>query len=140
MAPALRIEGSRFVDRLGREVILRGINVSGDCKLPAKPDLPSREERGFWEGDYVSFVGRPFSLASAPEHFARLRAWGYDEVRYIFAWEALEHAGPGIYDEEFVQHTIETLRIAGQFGFRVFMDPHQDVVWFLYLHFIFSLA
>jgi len=128
MPPALRIDGARFTDRLSREVILRGINVSGDSKLPSNPVLPSREEEGFWDGDHVSFVGRPFSLSNAPEHFARLRSWGYDTARYVFTWEALEHSGPGIYDEEFVQHTIATLRIAGEHGIKVLMDPHQDVV------------
>lgn len=34
----------------------------------------------------------------------------------------------GIYDEEFIQSTIKTLNKAKEYGFMVFMDPHQDVV------------
>jgi glycosyl hydrolase family 5 len=127
MPPALQVEGGRFLDPLGREVILRGINVSGDSKLPTSPLLPSHEENRFFDGDSVSFVGRPFSIASAPEHFARLRSWGYDVLRYIYTWEAIEHEGPGRYDDEFIEHTVSVLRLAGEYGFKVFLDPHQDV-------------
>lgn len=128
MVPALRIDGSRFIDGLGREVILRGMNLGGDSKLPTRPDIPSREENGFFDGDNVSFVGRPFGLDTAHEHFGRLRSWGYDVLRYVYTWEAIEHEGPGKYDEEFCEHTVQTLRIAREYGFKVFLDPHQDVV------------
>ncbi|KAL9000794.1 MAG: hypothetical protein Q9169_000548 [Polycauliona sp. 2 TL-2023] len=128
MAPLrLRIEGRTFRDSNNREVTLRGINVAGDAKFPASPDLPSNKSEHFYEGDDVSFVGRPFSVAEAELHFSRLKRWGYTLIRYIFTWEAIEHAGPGIYDEEWVQHTIQVLRLAKDHGFYVFMDPHQDV-------------
>ncbi|KAA8566590.1 hypothetical protein EYC84_009136 [Monilinia fructicola] len=45
----------------------------------------------------------------------------------FFTWEAIESGGPGIYDEEWIQHTIEILRLAKSYGFYIFMDPHQDV-------------
>jgi hypothetical protein len=41
-------------------------------------------------------------------------------------WEALEHAGPGQYDTEFLEYIEELLKIAGEYGFYVFIDPHQD--------------
>ena len=125
--PRLRIDGSTFRDPQNREVTLHGINIAGDSKLPAHPPLPSHTHEHFFEGDTVSFVDRPFPLRNAHTHFARLKRWGYNTLRYVFTWEALEHAGPGNYDEEFIQHTIEVLRVAGQYGFYVFMDPHQDV-------------
>ena len=124
----LSIDGTRFRDAAGREVTLRGINVSGDAKLPRQPDLPSHIPDGFLDADHVSFVGRPFSQEEAREHFGRLKRWGYNTIRYIFTWEALEHEGPGKYDEDFIQHTISILRIAKEYGFYIFMDPHQDVV------------
>ncbi|KAI4276813.1 MAG: hypothetical protein L6R38_005572 [Xanthoria sp. 2 TBL-2021] len=128
MAPLrLRIEGRTFRDTNNREVTLRGINVAGDAKFPTSPNLPSHKFDHFYEGDDVSFVGRPFSVDEAHLHFSRLKRWGYTLIRYIFTWEAIEHAGPGQYDEAWVQHTIQVLRLAKDYGFYVFMDPHQDV-------------
>lgn len=106
---------------------MRGINVAGDAKYPKSPDLPSFVADKFFEGDDVSFVGRPFPLEDAHMHFKRLRKWGYNTIRYIFTWEAIEHSGPGKYDDDWVAFTIEVLRIAKEYQFYVFMDPHQDV-------------
>lgn len=129
MAPLrLRIQGRTFRDSENREVTLHGINAAADAKYPATPDIPSHVGDKFFEGDDVSFVGRPFSVEDAATHFKRLRRWGYNTIRYIFTWEAIEHAGPGKYDEEWIQHTISILRVAKGFGFYIFMDPHQDVV------------
>ncbi|MDI1485153.1 MAG: endo-1,4-beta-glucanase [Ramalina farinacea] len=128
MAPLrLRIEGRTFRDTTDREVTLRGINVAGDAKFPSKPDLPNSKSEGFYDGDDLSFVGRPFSLEEAHTHFSRLRRWGYNTIRYIFTWEAIEHQGPGKYDEAWIDHTIKVLRLAKNYGFYIFMDPHQDV-------------
>lgn len=128
MAPLrLRIEGSKFRDPQNREVTLHGINVSGDAKYPRHPDQCGHVKEGFFQGDDVSFVGRPFTIEEANEHFTRLKSWGYNTIRYIFTWEAIEHAGPDRYDDEWVQHTVEVLRLAKDYGFYIFMDPHQDV-------------
>jgi hypothetical protein len=125
--PGLSIDGIRFRDSQKREVTFRGINVAGDCKFPRYPDQPSNQREGFFDAENVSFVGRPFTEEEAHVHFARLKRWGYNVIRYIFTWEALEHAGPGQYDEAFIDHTIKILRIAKSYGFYIFMDPHQDV-------------
>ncbi|KAL5377948.1 hypothetical protein PMIN06_010933 [Paraphaeosphaeria minitans] len=128
MAPLrLRIDGRTFRDSANREVTLHGINCAADAKFPATPDQPSYIADKFFDGDNVSFVNRPFSVEDAATHFARLRSWGYNTIRYIFTWEAIEHAGPGKYDEEWIQHTITILRKAKDYGFYIFMDPHQDV-------------
>lgn len=123
----LRIEGQTFRDTENREVTLRGINVAGDAKFPATPDVPSNQPEHFFEGDNISFVGRPFTVDAAHTHFSRLKRWGYNTIRYVFTWEAIEHAGPGKYDEEWCQHTVQILRLAKVYGFYIFMDPHQDV-------------
>lgn len=123
----LTIEDGEFRDDHGRLVVLRGINVAGDSKLPSEPNLPSHRAERFFEGDGVSFHKRPFTKDAAPAHFAALRRFGFNTIRYVFVWEALEHAGPGTYDEEFIEHTIDVLREAKAYGFYVFMDPHQDV-------------
>ncbi|EME40080.1 glycoside hydrolase family 5 protein [Dothistroma septosporum NZE10] len=123
----LRIDGQIFRDPQNRQVTLHGINIAGDTKFPATPNVPSHVKDHFFEGDDVSFVNRPFPLSDAHSHFSRLRRWGYNTIRYIFTWEALEHAGPGTYDDDFVDFTIEVLRIAKEYGFYIYMDPHQDV-------------
>ncbi|KAF2838623.1 glycoside hydrolase family 5 protein [Patellaria atrata CBS 101060] len=128
MAPLqLRIEGRIFRDSHNREVTIHGINAAADAKFPANPDQPSHILDDFFDGDNVSFVGRPFSVDDAHTHFSRLRRWGYNMIRYVFTWEAIEAAGPKKYDEEWIQHTISILRLARNYGFYVFMDPHQDV-------------
>ncbi|KAK1147605.1 endo-1,4-beta-glucanase [Aspergillus melleus] len=123
----LRVEGQSFRDPENREVTLRGINVAGDAKYPKVPDLRSHDPARFFDADNVSFVGRPFLLEHADAHFNRLRTWGYNTIRYIFTWEAIEHAGPGLYDEEWLDFTVNVLRIAKKYEFYIFMDPHQDV-------------
>jgi hypothetical protein len=124
----LTIEDGQFRDAHGRQVTLRGINLAGDAKYPSSPDLPSHIPYNFFDGDNVNFHTRPFPREDAHIHFDRLKQWGYNTIRYIFTWEAIEAAGPGKYDEEWVQHTIEVLREARDYGFYIFLDPHQDVV------------
>ncbi len=125
---ALRIEGRTFRDPSNREVRLRGLNVAADSKVPRKPDLRSHVAEGFFDGDDVSFIGRPFTVDEAHGHFARIRRYGFDTLRYVFTWEAIEHAGPGKYDEAWIEHTVSILRLAKEYGFYVILDPHQDVV------------
>ncbi|KAK2745220.1 hypothetical protein FQN55_006346 [Onygenales sp. PD_40] len=128
MAPLrLRVEGNTFRDPQNREVTLRGINADPGAKYPKHPDVPSYTPDHFYDGDNVSFVGRPFELEDAPIHLERLKRWGYNHIRYIFTWEAIEHSGPGRYDEDFIEFTIKTLRLMKSYGFYVYMDPHQDV-------------
>lgn len=137
MAPLrLTIEDGLFRDEHGRQVTLRGINVAGDAKYPSSPSVPSHIPEDFFDGDNVNFHQRPFTAEEAPEHFSRLKRWGYNTIRYVFTWEAVESAGPGIYDEEWIQHTIEVLRVARGYGFYIFMDPHQDVVCLIFCCFL----
>jgi hypothetical protein len=124
----LTIEDGKFCDEHGRQVILRGINVAGEAKYPSRPDQPSHVPDDFFDGDNVSFSKRPFSKDEAHLHFSRLKRFGYNTIRYVFTWEAIEAAGPGIYDEEWIENTIGILRAAKSYGFYIFMDPHQDVV------------
>lgn len=50
------------------------------------------------------------SLPQADEHFGRLRAWGLTFVRLLVTWEAVEHKGPGIYDEEYLDYLLQIVR------------------------------
>ncbi len=123
----IRIAGSRFVDERGRTLILRGVNLGGSSKVPARPDGATHLREGFFDHRDVSFVGRPFPLEEADEHFSRLRAWGLTFLRLVVTWEAIEHAGPGRYDEAYLDYVRAIAERAGRHGFDLFIDPHQDM-------------
>lgn len=116
-----------FIDATGRMLFLRGINLGGSSKVPFKPAIGTHVRKGFFNGKEVSFTGRPFPLKDADEHFRRLKAWGFHFVRFIVTWEAIEHEGPGIYDEDYLDYITSIIRKAGNYGINVMIDPHQDV-------------
>lgn len=118
----------------GSKITLKGINVDLAMKLPYSPNMLSHEGRAddpdsvFFDGETVSFVGRPFPIEDAEAHFHRIKSWGYNTVRYLITWEALEHLGPGEYDEAFIEHTVKILKIAEAVGgLYIFLETHQDV-------------
>jgi hypothetical protein len=47
-------------------------------------------------------------------------------LRLVVTWEAVEHAGPGLYDREYLDYLHEVVRRAGEHGLQVVIDPHQD--------------
>jgi hypothetical protein len=119
--------GSDFIDDLNRRVMLHGVNLSGSSKIPFTPDGATYIRDGFFDHRNVSFVGRPFPLEQADEHLSRLREWGFNFLRLLVTWEAIEHAGPGIYDEAYLDYILAVVKKAGKHGFNLFIDPHQDV-------------
>lgn len=120
-------DGPWFLDELGRTVLLRGVNLSGSSKIPTQPNGATHLSEGFFEHQAVSFVGRPFPLSEADEHFTRLKKWGFNFLRFLVTWEAVEHAGPGLYDEEYLNYLRVVVEKAAEYGFTVLIDPHQDV-------------
>jgi hypothetical protein len=108
-------------------LILRGVNLSGSSKVPAQPDGATYRANGFFNHREVSFVGRPFPLEEADEHFRRLKHWGFTFLRLLTTWEAIEHAGPGQYDLDYLDYLTAVVRKAGEHGLSLFIDPHQDV-------------
>ncbi|MFZ5667870.1 MAG: cellulase family glycosylhydrolase [Pseudomonadota bacterium] len=125
-APDIRVAGPLFLDRHGRQVILRGVNLGGDAKVPW-PDGGTEVPSDFSDHRDVSFVGRPFPLAEADDHLARIAGWGFNTLRLLTTWEAVEHAGPGRYDEAYLDYLAAVVRRAGDHGLQVFIDFHQDV-------------
>ncbi|MCB1143838.1 MAG: cellulase family glycosylhydrolase [Leptospiraceae bacterium] len=118
-----------FAEKDGKIVLLRGVNLSGSSKLPYKPDGNTAldQTQSFQDHRNVSFVGRPFPLEEADVHFSRMKKWGINLLRLLTPWEAVEHSGPGIYDEEYIEYIGRIVEMADKYGMYVFLDPHQDV-------------
>ncbi|PVF93070.1 glycoside hydrolase [Serendipita vermifera] len=119
----LYLHGRHFVDGYGRVCLPRGVNLSGSCKSPV-----NENPAAFWSRRHeVTFVGRPFPLKEAHEHFARLRRWGLTFVRFLITWEAIEHQGPGKYDKAYLKYLREILSMLPQYGMVAMVSMHQDV-------------
>ncbi|HUT82232.1 MAG TPA: cellulase family glycosylhydrolase [Candidatus Bathyarchaeia archaeon] len=123
----LKIKGENFVDEKNRTVLLRGVNLGGSTKVPKIPDGSTHIKTDFSDCKEVSFIGRPFPLDEADEHFSRLKHWGYNCLRFLITWEAIEHAGPGKYDQDYLKYLRKILEKANEYEFYCFIDPHQDV-------------
>lgn len=98
-------EGTHFVrDEEGRALILRGMNIMSSSK--GHPErLPDLSE------DDV-------------ERYAR--QWGFNAVRYLIFWDAVEPS-PGEYDTAYFDATEERLDWFATHGVHVILDMHQDV-------------
>ena len=123
----MQIDSGSFKDKHGRTLMLRGVNLGGSSKVPFSPDGATYIKDGFYQHRKVSFVGRPFPICDADEHFARLKSWGFTFLRLLVTWEAIEHEGPGIYDQEYLNYIGEIIEKAAEYEIRMFIDPHQDV-------------
>ncbi len=119
------VDGDSFKDEFGRQLIFKGINLA--AKVPSKPEGATFLKKGFKDHKEVSFVGRPFPLEEANEHFARLKHWGFTLLRLSTSWEAVEHFGRGTYDEDYLDYLEKFVTIANLYGFKIFIDFHQDV-------------
>ncbi|MBD3195933.1 MAG: cellulase family glycosylhydrolase, partial [Candidatus Lokiarchaeota archaeon] len=123
----LKINNEWFVDDNGRKVLLRGVNLGGSSKVPNTPNGATHIPTEFSSHRNVSFINRPFPINEAEEHFSRLKHWGFNCLRFLITWEAIEHEGPKKYDRKYINYLVEILAIAQEYGFFIFIDPHQDV-------------
>jgi hypothetical protein len=123
----MHIGNNRIQDEEGRTLILRGANLGGSSKNPFGAPGWGMCPESLKNPSEASFVGRPFPLEVAESHFERLNKAGLTFLRLVITWEALEHSGPGIYDEAFLAYLRKVLIIAEEKGIKVFIDPHQDV-------------
>jgi hypothetical protein len=89
--------------------LLCGCTLYGSHKDPAGPP----------------FTG-PFPPEEAGDRLQRLKERGVSFVRLVIAWEALEYAGPGVYDESYLAYLRKILVAAAQTGIAVFIDPVQN--------------
>ncbi|ODO10633.1 hypothetical protein I350_01230 [Cryptococcus amylolentus CBS 6273] len=120
-AATIAIDGRNFVDAHGRVLHLRGANVSGSAKVPIAP-APNIHDHA-----QASYVGRPFPLEDADEHWQRLKSWGLTFVRITVTWDAIEHKGRGIYDEEYLAYLRALLKSMEPYGLVAYIAIHQDV-------------
>jgi hypothetical protein len=123
----MRIIDNRIIDESGRTLILRGVNLGGSSKIPAGPPEEAGLPGSLKNPEEVSFVGRPFPLEEADAHLSGLARAGFRFLRLLVTWEALEHQGPGIYDEAYLAYLRKILLAAEKWEISVFIDPHQDV-------------
>jgi hypothetical protein len=112
----LTVQNGRFVDGDGREIVLRGYNVSGETKLEENSGLPFA------------------SAADAKKSATALRALGGgNSVRFLLSWA---HAEPtrGTVDATYLAAVTDQMRAFLDAGIRVYPDFHQD----LYSRYLFN--
>lgn len=110
-------ENGLIKDKYGRTRVFRGINLGG-VKAPVSPEV---------SGTYdISYTDRPFPEAEADIHFSRLAKAGFNLIRWGVTWEAVEHDGPEMYDEDFLAYTRRMIKKAGDYGFTVIIEPYQN--------------
>ncbi|MBI3553267.1 MAG: cellulase family glycosylhydrolase [Elusimicrobia bacterium] len=88
-------------DALGRQLLLRGINLSERSKRP------------------------PFAGWLKPEHVDAIARMGFDHVRFLLTWEAVEPKD-GLFDEAYLDRVREELSWFEARGIYVVLDMHQD--------------
>ncbi|KUO09223.1 cellulase family glycosylhydrolase [Streptomyces sp. DSM 15324] len=113
---ALTVSNGRFVDANGREVVLRGYNVSGETKLAENKGLPFA------------------SVADARKSATALRALGGgNAVRFLLSWAYAEPV-KGQVDTAYLASATAQMQAFLDAGIRVYPDFHQD----LYSRYLFN--
>ncbi|MGR3932309.1 cellulase family glycosylhydrolase [Streptomyces sp. BRA346] len=108
-ADEVTTDGTRFADGHGREVVLRGFNVSGETKLEENNGLP--------------FAG----VADARKSAAAMRnLTGANSVRFLLSWAHAEPR-PGEVDTGYLEQVTAQMKAFLDAGIRVYPDFHQDL-------------
>ncbi|WP_328875805.1 cellulase family glycosylhydrolase [Streptomyces sp. NBC_00287] len=106
---ALTVSDGRFIDGHGREVVLRGYNVSGETKLAENNGLPFA------------------SVADARKSATALRALGGgNSVRFLLSWAYAEPVR-GQVNTAYLSAATAQIGAFLDAGIRVYPDFHQDL-------------
>jgi hypothetical protein len=105
----LTVQNGRFTDGNGREVVLRGYNVSGETKLAENKGLPFA------------------SVADAKKSATALRTLGGgNSIRFLLSWAYAEPVR-GQVDTTYLAAATAQMRAFLDVGIRVYPDFHQDL-------------
>lgn len=99
--PRVTVDGCRFVDYAGRQLILHGVNTGGNDKTTPRT----------WLG---------------PDSYARVKAWGLNVVRLQIEWSELEPEC-GKHSEDYLKQVDGQIAMAKSNGIYVYLDMHQDL-------------
>jgi len=100
----IHLAGGRIRDASGRALVLRGANDSNDAKDPG-----------------TGFLGW-----TTRDDMDKLRAWGFDSVRLLTFWEAIEPT-EGQLDDAYLDALEDRVNRATDAGLMVILDMHQDL-------------
>ena len=106
---ALAIRDQTFVDGLGREVHLRGWNVSGSAKLVETGYLPFRNNSD--AKDALDTMGDQS---------------GANVIRLLVTWEGV-NPRKGQIDDNYLAQVAQEIHLAAQNHMHVLLDFHQDL-------------
>ncbi|CAL9648280.1 hypothetical protein SUDANB108_06565 [Streptomyces sp. enrichment culture] len=107
--PTVTVRDGRFTDVHGRELVLRGYNVSGETKLAENKGLPFA------------------SVADARTSATALRVLGGgNTVRFLLSW-AYAEPERGRVDTAYLSAATEQMKAFLDAGIRVYPDFHQDL-------------
>ena len=107
--PLITANGTRFVDSHGREVVLRGFNVSGEVKLAENGNLPFA------------------SVADARRSAAAMKdLTNANTARFLLSWDAAEPS-PGVLDTTYLSKATAQAAAFADAGIHLLFDFHQDL-------------
>jgi len=99
---AISVEGTKFIDSYGRQVLFNGVNYVN--KDP----------------------GQNYMYADSLLPFAELKKWGFNCIRLGVIWDGVEPT-PGKYNESHLDKLEKQVNSATQNGLYVMLDMHQDL-------------